>query len=432
MKRLVLALFALLCLAPSAEAMVRPMFPMINVSSNAAARFYGCDVGLGSAAQAGNTLRTPVSVAGIISDLNVKLQNAPGAGTSFDFTLYKNNAAQAQTCNIADAATTCSDTAHPITFAQGDDCTWLVTPNSTPTVAGISLSTSFTGTASGESWGGGTTAAAVSTGTSYWPLSGATARAVESDASVVAPTNFTLDHLYCQATTAAGLGNSWTYTVVVDGVDTALTCALSGAAQTQNSDLVNSVSVSASSTISMKIVVGGTPTGRFQNWGYRLTPSIDGEYPMMAAAPTSITVSATRFQNLLGTVVNAQIEASTTSPVPVNFTWRKANWTIQPTPGATKTWAIRSRINGVNGNMLGTITNGNTNVTDGVNSDSVTTGQLINWTTAPTNTPAATTKVAFSAVSFIAPTIASTNHSTTLFSGIMTTLFGAGVTALFN
>ena len=59
-----------------------------------------------------------------------------------------------------------------------------------------------------------------------------------------------------------GAGNSVAFTARKNVADTALTATISGAAQTTNSDLVNSVTYAAGDRISMKLVKSaGMPAG---------------------------------------------------------------------------------------------------------------------------------------------------------------------------
>ena len=74
----------------------------------------------------------PISTAGTISNLRVKLSVAPGAGKHWDFTLYLNSSPTALTLEIADAATSGSDVAHTVAVVGGDIVTLQSDPDNSP------------------------------------------------------------------------------------------------------------------------------------------------------------------------------------------------------------------------------------------------------------------------------------------------------------
>jgi len=70
----------------------------------------------------------------------------------------------------------------------------------------------------------------------------------------------TLSGLYVRILTAFGVGKGVTYTVRVNGADTAITCTISGAVATSASDAVNSVVVIAGDVVEIHITVAsGVP-----------------------------------------------------------------------------------------------------------------------------------------------------------------------------
>lgn len=71
----------------------------------------------------GNTnLASTMPADGVVGlNFYVRLSAAPGSGLTFTFTLDKNGSPGAVTCAISGTtATTCSDTTHSVTYAQGD------------------------------------------------------------------------------------------------------------------------------------------------------------------------------------------------------------------------------------------------------------------------------------------------------------------------
>jgi hypothetical protein len=66
--------------------------------------------------------------AATVSNLFVQLSAPPGAATSIAITLRDTTANTALTCTIANTATSCSDTAHSVSVAQGDLIDWQIVP----------------------------------------------------------------------------------------------------------------------------------------------------------------------------------------------------------------------------------------------------------------------------------------------------------------
>lgn len=64
----------------------------------------------------------------------ISLASAPGAGTSYTFTLYKNGSPTAHTGAIADSSTTVTIST-PITYAKGDTLFWEAVPDNTPSTS---------------------------------------------------------------------------------------------------------------------------------------------------------------------------------------------------------------------------------------------------------------------------------------------------------
>ena len=66
------------------------------------------------------SVQQPSAIAGTVANLYVQLSAAPGTGRTWTATLMKNGVATAATCVVSNTATSCSDTAHPVTIVAGD------------------------------------------------------------------------------------------------------------------------------------------------------------------------------------------------------------------------------------------------------------------------------------------------------------------------
>lgn len=388
--------------------MKRPIFSALNAATvNAANRYYGFEAGnSGSGGGTSNNRRTPVGAAGVVSDAYISLSAAPGAGTSYTWTLYKNNIATSLSVTISDTDLTGSDidAGHAVTVAAGDDLAWLQAPTNTPTNGLLSnISVLFTGTNNGETTISGCASSTFNgTVASYWGPNGGTTNATASVVRAICPTSFTLDQLYYRLDQGAGAGDTFTITVYKNGSATALTTGVSGAAQVDNSDLVNSVSFAAEDYLAIEIIGTGTPSGARHAWGMRLTPGTDGESPVFSYGAAVLSL-VTRFPQVSGSMNNIQTELNGGGVAPIAFDLKKLYCEIEPAQAATKDWRFNSRISGVDGTLSATILATTTSANDITHTDSYAVGQRVNWESNPTSGGTNTTQAAVSAVTFIDP-----------------------------
>ena len=82
----------------------------------------------------------------------------------------------------------------------------------------------------------------------------------ESDASSTIASSGTIKNLYCKVDDAPGASESVTYTIMVNGVASALTATISNTDKTAN-DTVNTVAVSAGDRLSCRAVFSGSAVG---------------------------------------------------------------------------------------------------------------------------------------------------------------------------
>lgn len=212
-----------------------------------------------------------ISSPGTISNLYIKATGAPGGADSYTYTLRVNGVDTTLTATISAAGTSASDLTHTVSVSAGDLISykrvWSATANATN---GVTASALFTGAAQVSilssiandtdtnatakiTFGKGATAASYTYG-DYMPTSGAFSR------------------LYVSAVTAG----SYTVTMYKNGVATALTATLTGV-NLVASDLVNSVSVSATDQVYFYVTPNGGPTSQIPKIGVTFSPDINGE-----------------------------------------------------------------------------------------------------------------------------------------------------------
>lgn len=307
-----------------------------------------------------------ISSAGTMQNMRVLLTVAPGVGTSYVFTLYKNGSATALTVTISGTATTGSDTTHTVTVAAGDALRWEYTVTGTPATTRPSLSVEYVGDTTNESQILGSnpdTSLSGGATTQYLPLSGTgLPTTVEQSSRQLIATSGTIKKMYVNADGAPGAAKTITFTLMVNGSATALTCNMSGAAATTANDTSNTVSVSAGDTVSMRVSYSGAAIGTsFINFGVTFLASTANEFPIIAGTSADPSTSATNYCDLVASD-NESFSATENQRQAVGSVWYVKNMYSKVTtaPGAGKSWALKLRQNAADTALTNTISDANT------------------------------------------------------------------------
>jgi len=196
--------------------------------------------------------------------------NAPGAGTSYDYTVMNKNTATAVLCQIAGTATTCNDTTHSfsVTGQSGgtpsttiaDDLAFQAVPTSTPASAVAGMGARFVPATAGRfpivaayNVGFGATS------TYYWQITGGEGvGSTNEEAQQNIGISMTVEKLSVKLITAPGAGKSLTVTFRKNGSDTALACTI--ADTDTGCDVSGSISVADDDKIGYSTTPSGTPT----------------------------------------------------------------------------------------------------------------------------------------------------------------------------
>lgn len=203
-----------------------------------------------------------VARSGFLKNLVACSRTAPGVGQTFTYTVRINGVATSITCQIAGAtAVTASDLVNTAKVTVGDRVTVeLVTSAGAGVIQhhiAILLETLSTwGHYEHQNFSSGTSTVAVNTTTYLAPIFRSTFGgfiSVEVYRSIVVRKG-TLKNLIVLAGAAPGAGETFVYTVRVNGVNTAMTVTLSGAAQLTGTDVVNVVQIDAGDRITLKCV----------------------------------------------------------------------------------------------------------------------------------------------------------------------------------
>lgn len=224
-----------------------------NSATNAVQPFTNAAVGTVS------NRRTNILPDGGTIDNLYAVSNAPGAGTSYTYTLDKNGSTTSVTCAIANSATACNDGSNSSTVAANDDIQFQAIPAGTPAAAttgfGVRYRPTTTGSFAFMTNGQGT--ANSTTVATYYALAGGTGSTTETNAQNVVDSS-TFTKVAVRLPSAPTSGKSRVYTLRKNGADTALTCTIADAATTCSA--TGSISIANGDLLTVSDVPSGTPS----------------------------------------------------------------------------------------------------------------------------------------------------------------------------
>lgn len=342
--------------------------------------------------------------AGSFNNLRVKFNTAPGVGKNYVITLRVNGVDSAITVTLSDANTTVADTTHSVSVVAGDLVNFTITPTGTPALAvDVSTVIQFTGTTENESVllsSGGSNTEGTS-GTFYTSVGGCAfsiSQTTENVVSTIMAVSGNLKNLYVKMTTAPGGATNRVFALMVNGVATSLTCTVTGAATT-GSDTSNSVAVVAGDQVSIRDITSGSAATAGLTIGVTLVATTNGlfqagsVYAVDSVSATNYMVTGNANNLSIGTteLVTNQVYSSQMTVVAMygkNIT--------APTAGKSRAYTFRDGAS--SSNITFSIADANTTGNDTAHTKEVADGDLIDFMTVPTATPAGTVvKIAFAA-----------------------------------
>jgi len=242
-----------------------------------------------------------------ISNFFMAISTAPGSGKSYDFTIMKNGVATDVTVNIADSAVTATDSTHTATFAAGDNISLRSTPNNTPGNTGGQFWDMDIATSTNIAPILGTTITNLDTAsTVYGSIMGGNAitwSTTVTDFEVIVPCAGTFSNLYVKLQGTPGAGKSYAFTLLVNGVASALTTTVSDA-ETTDSDTTHTVSVNAGDTVVISSAPSGTPTARYPDFSMVFTPTVPGDFFLGMGNASAPSASANNWEGIYGAASN--------------------------------------------------------------------------------------------------------------------------------
>lgn len=316
----------------------------VSASADSAADFMGSnsqEVTVANAAQVEGLIK----VAGTLSSFRFKISTAPAAGKTWVFTIVVNGSDSAVTCTISNPNTTCNTGANTAAVASGDRVYLKISPTGTPTAVQINASVIYETSTSGQSafWGTSLDQTIASNLTRYTPMIGnrsTLCTTVNTACRLVAPMSGTLKRLTIRTTAAPGGSDTAVFTVRQNNADTSLTCTVSGAGTTCNDDS-NTVSVTVSDTIELKVVTSATAATLGWNHGWVFESATNLSHPLFVSGAnlSSTTVRYNPVQGMGNLAVTDTVEADIQQLGQANMSLSNMYALVSVAPGTGRSWA---------------------------------------------------------------------------------------------
>lgn len=311
----------------------------------------------------------PMPDSGTLSNLYVRVTNAPGAGASYIFTVYKNSVATGLTVTIADAATVATpDTSNTVSYSAGDVICLETVPSAgtAPAAAGL-LAWAVDNDSSGQALLAGSTTTNGNAADSWLALQGSVRATAITSMETIVPTDGVIDNLYFHVSGTLGTDNTYTATLIKNGSDTALTATVT-ASEIIMSNTADDVSVAAGDLVFWRITPASTPTARACHPSVRFTPTIDGEsIQTYASSSNASSASNEVFIGIGGGAMVTQATDSNRLAYQYGvYDAKKLHAAVDTAPdtgAGTQTWTIKIRSNGTSSSVSTTISESATTAT---------------------------------------------------------------------
>ena len=339
--------------------------------------------------------RCVVPHAGTLQNFKMVLTTAPGAGTSYTFTIYVNGVASDITITIADTDTTGEDTVHTASVSAGD---WVHIQSDAPGPPWVAASypywsIEFDPDTANDYWIGG----AFQTNTTLTrygaPYTHNQCLVSEAGIATPIPVSGTLKNLYIRLSADPGTSpDAYRFTLRVNQANSSLTCAIT-ANDTTGNDTGNTVSVSAGDLIDIMCEPLNTPSATAWIW-WGMTISLgsnhQGMSPVMGTSIGDDPASgATEFLPTAGGTIAWGTEATKFTRV-VAEKVQNLYVNVETAPGAGKSHTFTIRHNEADSALTVTISDTNTSESDTTHSFTPSDGDRIGMEATPSGTPSTT------------------------------------------
>lgn len=362
-----------------------------------------------------------VTSAGTLQNLRVLLTVAPGSGKSYTVTLYKNGSSTALTVTVSDLATTGSDTTHTVSVAAGDKLRIEYTTSGTPTSTQMNTSVEYVGGTTDESQIMGCTGSTFIAGSGADEFVGVSGENVVSSADSISRqligTAGTIKNLYINADSVVSAG-SIIFTLMVNGVASALTCTMNVASSTAN-DTTHTVAVAAGDTLSLRIDYTGLTGVSVINYGTTFLASTANEFPIIGGTSGDPSTSATNYNSLVASN-NRTFVTTENQRQAVGSVWYVKNLytKVSTAPGAAKSWKVTFRKGAADTALVNTISGAGTTTANFASTITLALYDAIDLSFTPAGTPSSSGEFYWGLTgTFVQPVVA-TSASTFLMMGV--------------
>jgi len=350
-----------------------------------------------------------VSTPGKIKNLRVKLDGAPGAGTSYTFTLMVNGVPSLLTCIIQNLETSKADMVNEIAVVAGNKVDLQCVPAGTPTVRNAIWTTMFEGTNAKESIIGGSTynTSLSNAADRYLQIMTANSGVTipENDLRQVCPTSGKLKNFYVETRISPGIApDAYRFTLRINGVNTAVVATVTAPATTGNSG-ANEVVVAAGNILTILVEPVDTPANSPEAvWGMTFEADIDGESIAMAGSWRDLDTALTEYNHLqtdfADTWTNVEADRYNLGQV---TTLKKLHIKLSAFPGAGLSYTFNVRVAGGAGNLTVIVTGAATDTgSDLISTDVIANDNYLGLQCVPAGPPAVADAY-WGVVGYIAP-----------------------------
>lgn len=343
----------------------------------------------GNSATQKEIFKQVIAADGILKNLRINLFTAPGLGASRTFTVQVNGVDTALSCTVIGTGTTASNTSAGVALVAGDLVALHTTFTGTPTDTNVRAVTTFS---SVTDYGILTTAYSQpfsTSSTEYVTLCAGSGNSPDSaiaNSNGVVPTAGTISNLYARVRVAPGGVASRTFTLMLNGAPTTLTCTITGAGTTAN-DATHSVAVVAGDLVAWKSEVSGSPASSNGTLGAKWTPTVAGESIWMLNTPLTPSAGLTVYHWCHGVGGDWDIDETVNQYLLSATTVKKLYAQVTTAPGGGKSRTYTARIASANTAVTCTIADAATTANDTTHSATATDGQLIAVSTVPSGSP---------------------------------------------
>jgi len=350
---------------------------------------YYFPLGAGYTAQPGNEADNiqMVSTAGVIDNLMVSLQTAPGEDKSYTFVLRVNGDSSALTVTISDTDTTGSDVSHEVTVAAGDRVCIMSTPSGTPVATVLRHSVIFEGTTAKQSLLlGGSVHTVAGSSTRYSGVSGFSWQATENDVRQVIPTAGKIKNLFVRVS-AALTTSSYVFMLRKNGSNTTLTCTVvEDSGLVDASDTTHEVTVAAGDIVTFRVANSGSNV-RHVHWGFTFEATVDGESILLSGTNLSPSVSATNYGDFFSHMGTWGTTESIHQQVAQAIRLKKCYIQLATAPGAGKSYTFTVRNDSVDTALSIQVSGTDTTGSDLVDTIAIEDWDLLTMGAVPADTP---------------------------------------------